>query len=33
MNKNIVPKLEKCLIEFEINPRQQNTEPWKWVMD
>jgi tuftelin-interacting protein 11 len=33
MNKNIVPKLEKCLIEFEINPRQQNIEPWKWVMD
>ena len=33
MNNNILPKLEKCLKEFEINPRLQNIEPWKWVMD
>ena len=32
MINNILPKLEKCLNEFEINPRQQNVEPWKWIM-
>ncbi len=32
MVNNIIPKLEKCLEEFEINPRLQNIEPWKWVM-
>ncbi len=34
MNNNILPKLKLCLNnEFTINPRQQNLEPWKWVME
>jgi tuftelin-interacting protein 11 len=32
MINNILPKLKICLNEFKVNPRQQELEPWKWVM-
>jgi len=30
--RNVIPKLEVCLDSMDINPRDQNIEPFYWVM-